>query len=65
MMFKAWLQDESGQALSEYGLLVAVIAVGVIVAIGVFRGKLITAFDSAGTSLGNQSDVVGKQAVQP
>lgn len=51
MLFKAWLHDESGQALSEYGLLVAVIAVGLIVAIGVFKGKIIGVFTSAGDQL--------------
>ena len=41
-------EDEEGQTLAEYGLIMAVIAVAVIVAAGVaFRGAIATAFNSA------------------
>jgi Flp pilus assembly pilin Flp len=41
-------QDEEGQTLAEYGLIMAVIAVAVVVAAGVaFRSAIVGAFDSA------------------
>ena len=41
-------QDEEGQTLAEYGLIMAVIAVAVVVAAGVaFRGAIIGAFEGA------------------
>ena len=45
--------DEEGQTLAEYGLIMAVIAVAVIAASAVvFRGAIITAFNSATKCLG-------------
>jgi Flp pilus assembly pilin Flp len=45
---KAKLTDEEGQTLAEYGLIMAVIAVAVIVGAGIaFRSAIVTAFSSA------------------
>ena len=45
---EARLNDEEGQTLAEYGLIMAVIAVAVVVtAVIAFRGAIITAFNSA------------------
>lgn len=45
---QARTKDESGQTLAEYGLIMAVIAVAVIVsAVVVFRGAIETAFTNA------------------
>jgi len=42
------LQDEEGQTLAEYGLIMAVIAIAVVVAAVVaFRGAIVGAFNSA------------------
>ncbi len=42
------LQDEDGQTLAEYGLIMAIIAVAVVLAAGVaFRGAIIGAFGAA------------------
>jgi Flp pilus assembly pilin Flp len=42
------MTDEDGQTLAEYGLIMAVIAVAVVVAAVVaFRGAIVTAFNSA------------------
>lgn len=42
------VKDEEGQTLAEYGLIMAVIAVAVIVAAGIaFRGAITSAFNSA------------------
>jgi Flp pilus assembly pilin Flp len=58
---KSRFEDEEGQTLAEYGLIMAVIAVAVVVAAGVaFRSAIIGAFDSAtdclsGTAAGCES----------
>ena len=45
---RARLADEEGQTLAEYGLIVAVIAVAVVVgAVIAFRGAIMGAFNSA------------------
>ena len=45
---QARAQDEEGQTLAEYGLIMAVIAVSVVVlAVVAFRGAIVTAFNSA------------------
>jgi Flp pilus assembly pilin Flp len=42
------MEDEDGQTLAEYGLIMAVIAVAVIVAAAVaFRGAIVNAFGKA------------------
>ena len=45
---QARLSDEEGQTLAEYGLIMAVIAVAVVVAAVVaFRGAIVDSFDGA------------------
>ena len=45
---KIEISDEKGQTLAEYGLIMAVIAVAVVItAVTLFRGAIITAFNSA------------------
>ncbi len=45
---QARVQDEEGQTLAEYGLIMAVIAVAVVVlAVTVFRNAIVDAFNSA------------------
>ena len=57
---EAKFQDEEGQTLAEYGLIMAVIAVAVVVAAGVaFRGAIIGAFDSATSCLNKASTSAG------
>ena len=50
-MFRKWLNDEEGQALSEYGLLIAVIAIAVIAVMIVFRNRLAKVFQTATNDL--------------
>ena len=53
-------QDEEGQTLAEYGLIMAVIAVAVVVAAGVaLRGAIIGAFDRATSCLNKASSSAG------
>ena len=49
---KIEISDEKGQTLAEYGLIMAVIAVAVVItAVTVFRTAIITAFNSAANCL--------------
>ena len=50
------LNDDEGQTLAEYGLIMAVIAVAVVIAAGVaFRGAISDAFNSASNCLNKAS----------
>ena len=48
---KKCFNDESGQALSEYGLLIAIIAVALVGTLIAFRDKLKDVFDQATQNL--------------
>ena len=50
-MFRSWLQDESGQALSEYGLIIALSAVVAIAIVATFGNQIKAAFTSASSAL--------------
>lgn len=50
-MLRQWLKDEEGQALTEYGLLIAVIAVAIVATIVLFRDKLKEVFTNATAKL--------------
>ncbi|MBI5285008.1 MAG: Flp family type IVb pilin [Chloroflexi bacterium] len=53
-------QDEEGQTLAEYGLIMAVIAVAVVVAAGVaFRTAIVGAFTDATDCLSTASSSTG------
>lgn len=41
---KRLIWDENGSVLTEYGLLVVIIAVGLIITLGLFKNTLITKF---------------------
>ena len=57
---EAKFQDDKGQTLAEYGLIMAVIAVAVVVAAGVlFRNAIIGAFNSATNCLSAASTSAG------
>jgi len=50
-LFKALLQDESGQDLAEYAILIGLIALAVIVAVGLLGTTISNIFDSIGSQL--------------
>ncbi|MBF6599371.1 MAG: Flp family type IVb pilin [Dehalococcoidia bacterium] len=57
---EAKFQDEKGQTLAEYGLIMAVIAVAVVVGAGViFRNAIIGAFNSASNCISTASGNTG------
>ncbi|HZK55918.1 MAG TPA: Flp family type IVb pilin [Desulfosporosinus sp.] len=43
---KLFFKDESGQAMTEYGLIIALVAVAVIVTISAMGGQLSTLFET-------------------
>jgi Flp pilus assembly pilin Flp len=51
-LMRAFWQDESGQDMAEYALLLALIALAIIAAVIAFRGAIIGRFQEATTQLG-------------
>ncbi|MDO8617297.1 MAG: Flp family type IVb pilin [Candidatus Uhrbacteria bacterium] len=51
MSLSKWFKDDSGQAMSEYGLIIALIAVVAIGVIAIFGTKIKAAFDTAQKAL--------------
>jgi Flp pilus assembly pilin Flp len=51
-LMRAFWQDESGQDMAEYALLLALIALAIIAAVIAFRGAIIDRFQEATTQLG-------------
>jgi len=43
--------EESGQGLVEYALIIAIVSLGAVVALGFLSGKINTLFSKAGNSL--------------
>jgi pilus assembly protein Flp/PilA len=50
-LWNNFVKDESGQGLTEYILIIALIAVGLILVLGAFRGELGRIFNLAGDEL--------------
>lgn len=50
-MLMNWLRDEEGQAMVEYGLIIALIAIVVIVALALLGGKIANLFNDVGQTL--------------
>ena len=48
---KSFFMDESGQAMTEYGLIIALVAIVVIAGLAYVSGGLNTLFNKVGTSL--------------
>jgi pilus assembly protein Flp/PilA len=51
MLVNAWLQEDEGQGLVEYALIIAVIAIAVIVAMIFLRDQLNNIFSNIGNNL--------------
>ncbi|WP_059172975.1 Flp family type IVb pilin [Bacillus sp. FJAT-27445] len=50
---KALLTEEQGQGMTEYGLVLGVIALGVVGVLVTFRAKIVELFTNATTDIGN------------
>lgn len=55
-IFTRWYKDESGQVLTEYGLVIAVIALIVVAALVTFREELSHVFTKAGNCVKSGGD---------
>ena len=56
-MLKALWKDESGQGLTEYALLLALVSLGLILLLGTYRQALGNVFRNARNVLNNNSSV--------
>ena len=54
MLSQRWHQDESGQALTEYALILAVIAIAVVAVMGLLGDQITAVFNDTITSLGGE-----------
>ena len=55
-LHNAWFrarEEESGQTLVEYGLIIAIIALGAVLALGFLSGKITSLFSKTGSQLNN------------
>jgi len=52
---KARLRREDGQALTEYALIIALVALAIIVALGAFKNQIADLFNRMGNTLQNQN----------
>ncbi len=48
---KSFWKDESGQAVVEYGLVIALVAVAIIGTVIAFREKIVTLFTNTGNAI--------------
>lgn len=48
----AWVEDQKGQTMAEYGLILALVAVVVIAGITLLGGNLLAFFNDLATSFG-------------
>lgn len=51
-LVKRLVTEEEGQGMAEYGLILALIAVALIVALGALKGGVKGIFENVGTELG-------------
>ena len=52
---RQFVKEEEGLAAAEYAMLLALVAVALITAVGLFRDAIITAFTAATTALNTAS----------
>lgn len=63
---RARLEDEHGQTLAEYGLILAVVAIGIVVAAVIaFRTAIIGAFDAVTACLSDPAGCAGGGGTGP
>lgn len=48
---KSFFKDESGQAMTEYALIIALVAIALVTVLGTFRGAIENTFSNISSSL--------------
>ena len=48
---KSFIQEQDGAVVTEYGMLIVVLVLGLVIALGAFRQQIVTWFSSIGTNL--------------
>jgi pilus assembly protein Flp/PilA len=54
-LFKSLWTDESGQGLTEYAVIIALVSIGLLLILIAFRGAIANVFRNIITELGNAS----------
>lgn len=57
-MLRSLWKDDSGQGLTEYALLIALVSLGLITLLGLYRNAIANVFRNATTVLRNNSTVI-------
>lgn len=48
---KSFIQEQDGAVVTEYGMLIVVLVLGLVIALGAFRTQIVSWFKSIGTNL--------------
>jgi pilus assembly protein Flp/PilA len=60
MMLSRLIQEEDGQSLVEYGLILGIVSVALIAALGAVKANLYNIFTTVGKALSQASRATGK-----
>jgi Flp pilus assembly pilin Flp len=58
-LIKRFIEEQDGAVVTEYGMLIVVLVMGLVIALAAFRGKLVTWFSSIGDNLAGLSSTSG------
>lgn len=50
-IIKSFLREEDGAVVTEYGMLIVVLVLGLVIALGAFRTKIVNWFGNIGNNL--------------
>jgi Flp pilus assembly pilin Flp len=50
-LIQSFLREEEGAVVTEYGMLIVVLVLGLVIALGLFRTKIVSWFNNIGTNL--------------
>ncbi|HET7550015.1 MAG TPA: hypothetical protein VFK04_01920 [Gemmatimonadaceae bacterium] len=50
-LIKSFIEEQDGAVVTEYGMLIVVLVLGLVIALGAFRSKIVSWFNSIGTNL--------------
>ena len=56
---KSFIQEQDGAVVTEYGMLIVVLVMGLVIALAAFRGRILTWFSSIGDNLQSLNSTSG------